>query len=370
MNRKEYMDRLNGLLVNKNLETKNEIIQSFEEHFEVGKLEGRSEEEIAEELGDISEVINEISDDYKYEVKNEEYKEIKSINIDCDSADVLVLYDSNINDISVELLDPSSKLNVYNYELEKEVINDVLNIRVTSKTEKFFFVFSCPQLIIKLPYFLKYLKVKNKMGDLYLSKLKLEGASIEMNKGDFEAKDCSYDALSVELKLGDISIVDSNGKLQVKQFSGDIDIDNCNGEAMSLKTVSGDISVSCLVNELSCTTISGDIELTDIKNNRALVMETKSGDLTINDGEYQKMYVKTISGDIAVQTGLFDEGKFETVSGDISVDTCGNGYVFEGRTRSGDLDVEHDSINGNTVLKGDGRILISVSAYSGDIDVC
>ena len=52
MNRKEYMERLWMDLQDLDHSTAEEIIQDFEHHFEQGRKEGRSEEEIARELGD------------------------------------------------------------------------------------------------------------------------------------------------------------------------------------------------------------------------------------------------------------------------------------------------------------------------------
>lgn len=52
MNRNEYIARLQDALGNIPNDAKNEIIYDFSEHFEVGLEHGKTEEEIAESLGD------------------------------------------------------------------------------------------------------------------------------------------------------------------------------------------------------------------------------------------------------------------------------------------------------------------------------
>lgn len=52
MNRNEYLTRLKNALGSMPEDTKNEIIYDFAEHFEVGLEQGKTEEEIAESLGD------------------------------------------------------------------------------------------------------------------------------------------------------------------------------------------------------------------------------------------------------------------------------------------------------------------------------
>jgi uncharacterized membrane protein len=58
MNKKDFLHRLSKYLGNVPREDEQDIISDFEEHFEMGKKEGRSEEELAESLGDPRAIAN------------------------------------------------------------------------------------------------------------------------------------------------------------------------------------------------------------------------------------------------------------------------------------------------------------------------
>jgi len=51
MNKKQFIDIISGNLHGISKEEKNEIVSSFNEHFEIGIENGRQEDEIAESLG-------------------------------------------------------------------------------------------------------------------------------------------------------------------------------------------------------------------------------------------------------------------------------------------------------------------------------
>ena len=70
MNKAEYMEALRERLqyYNKALET--EILEDYEQHFAEGLAEGRSEEEIIAELGNIEDMLQEFSqEDLKQELE-------------------------------------------------------------------------------------------------------------------------------------------------------------------------------------------------------------------------------------------------------------------------------------------------------------
>ena len=70
MNKIEYLDALKDALKNTDVSIMDEIISDYEEHFQVGLENGKTEEQICEELGSIEDLVNEIKEVYKTESKS------------------------------------------------------------------------------------------------------------------------------------------------------------------------------------------------------------------------------------------------------------------------------------------------------------
>ena len=60
MNKVEYLDALKEALKNTDKDIMEEIISDYEEHFQVGVENGKSEEQICEDLGSIDDLVEEI----------------------------------------------------------------------------------------------------------------------------------------------------------------------------------------------------------------------------------------------------------------------------------------------------------------------
>jgi len=71
MNRKDYINKLMNNLQGLPMEEVQDILSDYEEHFEIGLSKGKSEEEIASELGDPREVAEGYRSNYKYTQKEE-----------------------------------------------------------------------------------------------------------------------------------------------------------------------------------------------------------------------------------------------------------------------------------------------------------
>lgn len=61
MNREQYMTKLSDALACFDKEIRDEIISDYNEHFDMGALNGKTEEQIAEELGSIEELVDELA---------------------------------------------------------------------------------------------------------------------------------------------------------------------------------------------------------------------------------------------------------------------------------------------------------------------
>lgn len=64
MNKHQYLSELNRLLGRMSDADRNEILYDYEEHFRIGMENGKTEEEIAESLGDVKSVARQFLADY------------------------------------------------------------------------------------------------------------------------------------------------------------------------------------------------------------------------------------------------------------------------------------------------------------------
>ena len=74
MNKVEYLDALKAALKNTDQDIMNEIIADYEEHFQVGMENGKSEEQICEDLGSIEDLVKEIKEVYHTDKKDSKEK--------------------------------------------------------------------------------------------------------------------------------------------------------------------------------------------------------------------------------------------------------------------------------------------------------
>ena len=79
MTKQEYMDKLREKLAGFDEDIRNEIFTDYEEHFTMGAANGKTEEQICEELGSIDELVDELN-----KLTGKEQKSGKGIHIQID----------------------------------------------------------------------------------------------------------------------------------------------------------------------------------------------------------------------------------------------------------------------------------------------
>lgn len=133
----------------------------------------------------------------------------------------------------------------------------------------------------------------------------------------------SYESLKIDCISSDIMINDLEiAKLEIAGISGDVDLCGLKLDSAELKTISGDILLldSVAEDKISIDTKSGEV---DMENCDAQLFRTltASGDIEALLKTGKAYSVKTGSGDIYVPDDAPEGGSFhaETVSGDVRV---------------------------------------------------
>ncbi len=321
MNKKEYLEEVKKALNNVDAEVVLDVIEDFENHFDIGMEEGRSEEAIAEELGDPKDIAKQFADEYgtKKQPEREDKAEKESTSSSEETGDnvkklILSAISADI-DIS-KSTDGKFYINYYN--------NNSLRNKTTLRFEG-------------------HQEGSTFYAREYIHKAGLFGVSV------LKGSDTSIN----------IQVPDGFEGIDIKTTSGDIDVNDVTlAEFLNASSVSGDIELDCVkVRDFYGSSTSGDIDLTGVDGER-FQLKTTSGDLEVEDCSMKECLVESVSGDITIDShknsGYQVTGK--TVSGDVYVARASRGVDEDGnkcyvvgeepftnifaKTVSGDITVE------------------------------
>ena len=366
MTKSEYMDILKERLGRFSRELQDEILEDYNRHFAEGEKQGKSEEEIIQELGNIEEMIRELMEmdagvgqdtDIGQEAGEQSGStdEEQSYSYDCGYRAVEL--EGNIADIVLEPSDDgriyveyknnmSIKYRMY-YSFYQREENGVFYAGVEVRETQKKISFLGRTVTVSGPLFSgKYnaiqLSVKVPAG--------LPGLVFHTTSGDVQVGGIKVGSLRGETKSGDIEMEETESeKIDLSALSGDLALDDVKAKDVKLTTTSGDVRISALKAEkLYTMTSSGDIEMdgdTEVKEGELI---SSSGNIDAEEGFVtDTLSCTTTSGDIEVKSG----GRFlqcNSTSGDIEAvfigpiykeaDTDGVRRILQCNTTSGDIE--------------------------------
>ena len=339
MTKREYMQKLSRALEGYEQGFVQEILESYEEHFEAGLKSGRSEEEICRELGDIEELLREMGDEVEFKkeerplpkpvtaIEPVQYSGISKVQLNLFSMDAEI---SRSCDGELHAyLQSGEELSQY---LEEQVEGDtyMVNEKKPMKKQPSLDLVSLlrmmrnptPKLMVELPERIEFLHGKTTSGDLKLDKLNSRAVELETTSGDIQITQMVAEESVIKASSGDIQLEQVNvSEMVLQNSSGDIELTHLNGQKVELTSVSGDIELDGVRGEKwKAETSSGDVELSRSEVEQLEVLSSSGG----VEGDYyaQNSRIKTSSGDIDVRLNRKDkelQAKVRTVSGDSNV---------------------------------------------------
>lgn len=399
MTKNEYMKMLEIQLGKFSESTRQEILEDYENHFAEAMSQGKTEEEIIRELGDIQDMIDEIpEEDLSQENVPENHIEEEAENYstadadssgsgrrvisdctdtyrkivaDCKATDVIVrtstddkLYVQYENYNKSAKTDNSSSF----YQYEKDGVfyvgmkkNETATRNVTIGFLGFHMdipnvrTYDSGKMIIDIPAGFKELEIVTGSGDAELGDVTGETLSVRTASGDIDMSRAKYQNINVSATSGDIELKDIAAEiLEVGATSGDAELENISAKTLKLSTSSGDVEARNIA-----------VELAEVR--------TSSGDSEFS-GKAVKYFGRSGSGDQEIEIeGKLSEAEFITGSGDIELKMMDNtGAEITASTGSGDVDVRtrlniESRLNGYVV--GDGSAKVSIKTGSGDADI-
>lgn len=428
MTRAEYLNKLREQLEKFGNELQQEIMEDYNQHFAEGEAEGRSDEEIIQELGNIEDMIRELryteaevqpdesgedsaqaqsgqgcgeagragqdsegaaqgsgADDgntgaEQVAVPNDKASEgeFKSVVLKTGVADI-VLVQSEDNAIHVDYRNDGSaedkmKYEFYQYEKDNVFYAGVRrNKNYNDGTQRSFSI--GPTTIT----FHNNFNVGSRNANIVLIARvpgKVPEIKMETSSGNIEVSKLAASKVKGVTASGDVEVSETVlEKLEVTTASGDIIVNDLTVEKLDFTTASGDAQMKGVKGcKTNLVTASGDVSCKEMTAEK-IDVKTASGDVDLkaDAGQY---HLVTASGDIKLYTVMVPEKvDANTVSGDIELEmTAVEGAEVKVSSRSGDICINQkgrriEGKSGSMYTFGDGVCKISAGTVSGDVDV-
>lgn len=294
MKKEEFFARIRVALAGMDEETAGDILSEFETHFQEGFENGKTEEEICEELGNIEELEEAFRGENPAAVGRPVYTQIEKVSSDVIEESIYNRQYPGIQRVQAQLV--------------------WADINVIKSADNYVGLHVSGRLAEDLQKLKEQLIVSVYGGCLTLRQEK------GRRKGDwmrnfFGGIESSKEELHIELALPDCL-----KELQSSTVSGDVEITGIRCRSLSLETVSGDIGIKAVCAD-SCKigSKSGDVRAEGIRAER-VDMHTVSGDVKVKNNSVVQIGIKSVSGDIKLEEKTAEKADIQSTSGEICAD--------------------------------------------------
>ena len=402
MTKNEYLAALNQALVNYSPNFKKDILDAFEAHFQEGISEGRSEEEIMNDLGTIDDVIENIhmmggeKETVHKEQKNNDYEVLKeglstafhaftriadealghakdftenmnrkkntaqyysepqSETLPSSIVKLVIHSETLMSSLDIKL----EKGNELHYEFTQShsiftnPISDGIRCEVSDTTGKIL-VNGSGNLTVQIPDGVTTITMEAPAGDVDINDIKLDEFNCHNTSGDITLN-------RVEMKRADFTMM-----------AGDLDISDSNFDEIGMQLSCGDVDLTNTTGNLYANLSAGDI---DIQKHAADIIQISAtaGDIDMEVSS-PNIEVKSTAGDIDLNVhGDIHSIKVTSTAGDIDMTTDSKDYQASLSTNFGDVDFDDDlpyqKLHGKKYIVGNGKGEILIKTNAGDID--
>lgn len=397
MTKNEYIEKLKETLVGFEKDLAREILEDYEEHFEMGMKKGKTEEQICEELGDINEIAKELKGLEKdqnstssnkkesltgiTEWKQEKTEEvnIKNIIVDALFADVIVIPSGN-NQITLNYVNYGDQKQQMMYEFQSWQEGDRIIAKVIRKETNFGFFnyIKTPRMNIevRIPDYFPNLQLNSTSGDMRLTGSKSYEVVVNTMSGDIEVQDYHAKSMQLQSQSGDVNIKNSNGEtLRCNSTSGDLRLAEVKYKDCSLDTSSGDVQLNRAEGQnVISRSKSGDISFRDSKINK-VDSKTSSGDATITNVLADSFCIQSTSGDVRAESSSISDFSLQSTSGDVNASRIIS-RIIHASSKSGDVRAAAESkewrvssTSGDVFITAECDAMMKADSVSGDVNL-
>lgn len=430
MNKQEYMGNLIEALRDFDEEIRNEIIGDYEEHFEIGLSNGKTEEQIIEELGSIEELVKELKD--LQSEKKADRKVFGQDGFNFNSEDVAnVINDmakgfagflgsvaatfskgaekvtESVSDGAGSFVDTvasgfetvGDKVAQKTSAFAKEVAesykaaraeNDSCEEKVDAVTEGDESKPSseCDSIVVKTDCgnivahdsATGELKVNYENYGTPNQKLAYRFESFQKGKTFYvyvkkqPGTTNFFRALSNPKIVIDVALPENMKSIELDTASGSVDCEGVSSKEIKIYDLSGSIDLkNSGFEDVTIKNVSGLVDITGV-NAEDINVKAVSGKVNV-EANAKTCKVNNTSGTVRVYGPAFEKVKVATVSGSVSIEVDGcPGFTADTSSVSGSVCMTHGESfikgakSGRQVL-GDGSVSIEASTISGSINI-
>ena len=223
-------------------------------------------------------------------VDSKEISTLKDLDIKTDVVDISI-EESDINNIKVELYSDNPKY----YEITENENN--LKVVLEEKNRVGFNFFrKIPKVIIHIPSnYNKNIVVNSSVGDVKIDNFPYATLNAKLDVGDLKIKHIKN--ATANLRIGDIKI-DNINKLTTDLKTGDVKIQNI--KEINAKVKTGDVKINSLNGYVNITSNTGDVKIQDAIIYKNSKIDSRVGDVKINNIKGCYINAKTRIGDTKV----------------------------------------------------------------------
>lgn len=289
MTEQQFLQQLEQALERLPAEERNDILQDIREYFANGRADGKSDSDIAEELGSPEAIAKELIDSFDFSQSTAPAEKIDiskdkfdKVDIQTDNA-VLQILPSDDGKMHVDVENKT-----YRQHLAVDILDRTLVITLKEEARKWGFFtitgsFKSPTLIVQLPpKIYEKIQILSDHGSVTGGRLESTELLVETDNGSINLNQIFAEKFTVKsdngaIKLNDVQAKNlraetDNGQLTLKDISADkVDAVSDNG-GITLKDVKGDVHAQ---------TDNGRIHLLAADLERSITLETDNGSILL-----------------------------------------------------------------------------------------
>lgn len=317
MNKKQYLEALSQALHQTDEAARDELIRDFEEHFTIGKANGRSEEDIIASLGPIDELIavldlppKQVAATPETEpATNQGFAEITAIEVDSLHAEVVI--SPSVDELTRVSFKSDGKL-VDKLAYSTHVVQRGQTLVIKVEPIKRFFLSSASDLTIEVAVAstVQQFRLESASGDVHVADVALQHLNVRSASGDVHAHRVITQRIEATTASGDLHFENCRGDLMITTASGSVYAKLHEATETQMRSASGDLEFQGRCPSLSVNTASGDGRL-DITDANRITINSVAGDFDIEvdrADEGLSAVMKSVSGDLVVRS---PEGTFQ-----------------------------------------------------------